>query len=48
MKEYIHNYNNLLDKNITETIIRIKVLLIQNHNIILGNERNIYQFSGAI
>ena len=47
MKEYIHNYNDLKDEDITETIIRIKALLIHNKNIILGYERGIYQFPGG-
>ena len=47
MKEYIHNYNNLKDEDITEIVIRIKALLINNNNIILGYERGIYQFPGG-
>ena len=47
MKEYIYNYDNLLESDITDIVIRMKVLLIKNNNIILGYERGIYQFPGG-
>ncbi len=47
MKEIIYNYDNLIDSQITETVIRMKVLLINSGNIYLGYERNIYQFPGG-
>lgn len=47
MKEVIYNYDNLIDSQVTETVIRMKVLLINSNNIYLGYERNIYQFPGG-
>ena len=47
MKEIIYNRHNLEEKDITETVVRIKVLLINGDNIILGNSDNIYQFPGG-
>lgn len=47
MKEIIYNYDCLCDEDMTETNIRIKVLLINNKNIILGNENGILQFPGG-
>lgn len=47
MKEVIYNYDNLIDSQITETVVRMKVLLINSDNIYLGYERNIYQFPGG-
>lgn len=47
MKKIIYNYDYLKDEDITETVIRMKALIINNKNIILGNENNIYQFPGG-
>ena len=47
MKEIIYNYDYLKDEDITEVVIRTKALIINNKNIILGNENNIYQFPGG-
>ena len=47
MKEIIYNYDYLSEEDITEVVVRIKVLLINNENILLGNERSIYQFPGG-
>jgi len=47
MKETIYNYDYLEDDDITEVVIRIKALIINDKNIILGNENNIYQFPGG-
>lgn len=47
MQEYVHNFDNLSEKDITETVIRVKALLIHKNNIILGYERGIYQFPGG-
>lgn len=47
MKEIIYNYDYLSEEDITEVVVRIKVLLINNRNILLGNERSIYQFPGG-
>ena len=38
MKETIYNYDYLKDEDITEVVIRTKALIINNKNIILGNE----------
>lgn len=47
MKEIIYNYDFLTDEDITEIVIRTKALMINNNNIILGNENNIFQFPGG-
>lgn len=47
MKEVIYNYDYLKDEDITEVVTRIKALIINSKNIILGNENNIYQFPGG-
>lgn len=47
MKEIIYNYAYLKDEDITEVVIRTKALMINNKNIILGKENNIYQFPGG-
>lgn len=47
MKEIIYNYDYLKDEDITEIVIRTKALIINNNRIILGNERDIYQFPGG-
>src|SRR5574344_878925 len=47
MKEIIYNSNNLTDKDITETVIRTKALIINNDRILIGNENNVYQFPGG-
>ncbi len=47
MKEIIYNYDYLKNEDITEVVIRTKALIINNGNIILGNEDNIYQFPGG-
>ena len=47
MKEIIYNYDYLNDEDITEVVIRMKALIINNQNIFLGNEDNIYQFPGG-
>lgn len=47
MKEAIYNYDYLKDEDITEVVTRIKALIINSKNIILGNENNIYQFPGG-
>lgn len=44
MKETIYNYDYLKNEDITEVVIRTKALIINNKNIIIGNENNIYQF----
>lgn len=47
MKELIYNNDNLFDSEVNEIVIRMKVLLIRNNNMILGYERGIYQFPGG-
>lgn len=47
MKETIYNHDYLKDEDITEVVTRIKALIINDKNIILGNENNIYQFPGG-
>jgi hypothetical protein len=47
MKEIIYNSNNLTNKDITETVIRTKALIINNDRILIGNENNVYQFPGG-
>lgn len=47
MKEIIYNYDLLTDEDITEIVIRTKALIINNGNIILGNENKILQFPGG-
>ena len=46
-KKQYYNYDYLNDEDITEVVIRTKALIINNKNIILGNENNIYQFPGG-
>ena len=36
MKETIYNYDYLKDEDITETVIRMKALIINNKNVILN------------
>lgn len=47
MKEIIYNHDYLKNEDITEVVIRTKALIINDKNIILGNENNIYQFPGG-
>ena len=48
MKEILYNYDNLTKEEITETVIRVKVLLInKTGKIMVGYCDNIYQFPGG-
>ena len=47
MKEIIYNYDNLREDEITELVIRVKVLLLKDDKLLIGNENNIYQFIGG-
>ena len=47
MKEIFHNYDNLEKEEITETVTRIKALLINNDNILIGYSDNVYHFPGG-
>lgn len=47
MKEKIYNYDYLNDNEITETVIRMKALIINNNKILIGNENGVFQFPGG-
>jgi 8-oxo-dGTP pyrophosphatase MutT (NUDIX family) len=47
MKETIYNYDYLNDNEITETVIRMKALIINNNKILIGNENGVFQFPGG-
>lgn len=47
MKETIYNYDYLDDDEITETVIRMKALIINDNNILIGNENGVFQFPGG-
>lgn len=47
MKETIYNYDYLTETDITETVIRIKALIINDNKILIGNENNVFQFPGG-
>ena len=48
MKTIIYNNDNLTEKDVTETIIRVKILLTNSNNeILLGYSHNEYQFIGG-
>lgn len=47
MKEILHNEDNLKLDEITETVIRVKALLINNGKIFIGNENGVFQFPGG-
>lgn len=47
MRETIYNYDYLTEKDVTETIIRTKALIINNGKIYIGNENNVFQFPGG-
>lgn len=47
MKEIIYNYDNLSSEEITEVVVRIKVLIIQNDNLLIGDESGCFQFIGG-
>ena len=47
MKEIIYNYDNLKDDDITELVTRIKVLLLKNGKLLIGNENGVFQFIGG-
>lgn len=47
MKEVIYNPDNLIRDNIKDITIRTKALIINNGNLLIGNENNIYQFPGG-
>ena len=47
LKEIIYNYDNLKEEDITETVIRMKALLINSDFIYIGNENGIFQFPGG-
>lgn len=48
MKEVIYNEEKLTDKNIDETVVRLKALIINSKDeILLGYAHKIYQFPGG-
>lgn len=47
MKQFIYNNDKLVESDITDVVIRMKVLLINGDKIMLGYERGIYQFPGG-
>ena len=47
MKEVIYNKDNLKEEEITELVIRTKALLINDDNIFIENENNVFQFPGG-
>lgn len=47
MREIIHNNDNLKEEDITETVIRSKALIVNDGNILIGNENNFYEFPGG-
>lgn len=47
MKVIIHNRDNIKEEEVTDVVIRVKALIINGNNIILGNANDIYQFPGG-
>lgn len=48
MKYFIHNEDNLADKDIDEVVVRVKALLVNsNDELLMGYAHNIYQFPGG-
>ncbi len=48
MKTIICNNDNLYEEDITETVIRIKGLIINDEDkILIGDESGVYQFPGG-
>lgn len=47
MKEIIYNYDFLSEKDISKVVLRAKALIINNNNILVGNEDGILQFPGG-
>lgn len=47
MKEIIYNYDYLKESDITEISIRMKALILNSENILIGNQSGIYQFPGG-
>ena len=47
MKEIIYNNDNLDLSDVTSISVRIKVLLINNNKLIIGNEEGCYMFIGG-
>ena len=47
MKEILYNPDNLNEKDITETVIRTKALIINKGYIYLANEGTVYHFPGG-
>ena len=47
MKTILRNKNNLTENDITELVVRVKTLLINNNKILIANENGTFQFPGG-
>ena len=47
MRKIVYNSDNLKESDINEIVVRVKALLINHNNLLIGNESNIYQFVGG-
>ena len=47
MKEVIYNRDNLTEEDINDVVVRIKVLLINDDKILIGNENSVFEFPGG-
>ena len=47
MKEIIYNHDGLKDEDITDTVIRIKGLIINDNNILIADQNGGFQFPGG-
>lgn len=47
MKEVIYNKDNLTEDDINDVVVRIKVLLINDDKILIGNENSVFEFPGG-
>ena len=47
MKEIVHNDDLLTEEDVTDVSIRVKVLLLKDDYIYIGNADQVYQFPGG-
>ena len=47
MKKIIHNNDGLSEKDVTELVVRVKVLLFKKDKLLIGNESGKLQFIGG-
>ena len=47
MKDVIYNRDNLSEEDINDVVVRIKVLLINDDKILIGNENSVFEFPGG-